>query len=376
MRAEQKGNIIPIFAGVAFVLLAFSQLIYNQQDFSYILLFAAYASVAVLLFMKNRTVVLSIPIAIIALINIRLLFYSLRYVKYSGIFVIIIKILDILAVLSLLLLVCFTLLDSLPQYQEKIKQLSFLPALINTLEKYKEKAIQFWYLPLCIIAVSSVLGLLCFGINSIYFLKTPLTIASFALISMWLAYPDGFPFEDYTNAENNRTGGQGQVNSTAYCDLLKHILLLLFTFGIYYLIWIYRATAYLNRVEDEPPRNPTNKLLLCMFVPFYSIYWVYKSAQRLDRLAASKGVASDLTTLCLILAIFVGIIPPILMQEKINTITNVENGTEPPQANNATAAKKIKIGVAEELKTYKELLDNGVITQEEFETKKKQLLEL
>lgn len=31
---------------------------------------------------------------------------------------------------------------------------------------------------------------------------------------------------------------------------------------------------------------------------------------------------------------------------------------------------------ADELKKYKELLDNGVITQEEFETKKKQLLDL
>ena len=33
-------------------------------------------------------------------------------------------------------------------------------------------------------------------------------------------------------------------------------------------------------------------------------------------------------------------------------------------------------GSAEELKKYKELLDSGIITQEEFETKKKQLLGL
>lgn len=34
------------------------------------------------------------------------------------------------------------------------------------------------------------------------------------------------------------------------------------------------------------------------------------------------------------------------------------------------------LGTAEELKTYKELLDTGVITQEEFDAKKKQLLGL
>ena len=162
--------------------------------------------------------------------------------------------------------------------------------------------------------------------------------------------------------------------SEIYCDLVKHILLLLFTFGIWYFVWIYRMTGYLNCVEDEPPRDPTKKLLLCIFVPFYSIYWVYRSAQRIDKLAAEKGVASDLSTLCLILAIFVGIIPPILMQEKINTIIKAEDA--PVRQQTPAQAPKAALGTAEELKTYKELLDSGVITQEEFDSKKKQLLGL
>jgi len=112
-----------------------------------------------------------------------------------------------------------------------------------------------------------------------------------------------------------------------YCDILKHVLLLLFTFGIYYLIWIYHTTEYLNQVEDAPSRNPTTKLLLCIFVPFYLIYWIYKSAQQLDKLATSKGVESNLVTICSVLAIFINIIPPIIMQNKINTIANVMNKT-------------------------------------------------
>lgn len=119
-----------------------------------------------------------------------------------------------------------------------------------------------------------------------------------------------------------KDGGQTE---NGYCDMVKHVLLLVFTFGIYYFIWIYRTTGYLNQVEDEPPRNQTSTLLLCMFVPFYSIFWVYKSAQRLDKLAAFKGISSDLTTICLILAIFVGIVPPMIMQDKINAIANTES---------------------------------------------------
>ncbi|WP_243152212.1 DUF4234 domain-containing protein [Pseudoflavonifractor sp. 524-17] len=167
---------------------------------------------------------------------------------------------------------------------------------------------------------------------------------------------------------------------TAYRSMLPHILLLLFTFGIYYLYWIYKSTDYLNCVEGEEPRNPTTKLLLCIFVPFYSFYWIYKSAQRIDRLASAKGISSNLTTLCLILAIFVGVIPPMLMQDKINAIITAENesGQYQPTTSHQSASSHPsgRLGVANELKTFKELLDSGVITQEEFDEKKKQLLGL
>ena len=105
-----------------------------------------------------------------------------------------------------------------------------------------------------------------------------------------------------------------------YYEMITHILLCLFTGGIWNLIWIYRTTRYLNCLPDEEYRNPATKLLLCMFVPFYSIYWIYKSAQRIDKLAKQNGIVSDLAVVCLILEIFVSLIPPILMQDKINKI--------------------------------------------------------
>ena len=110
-----------------------------------------------------------------------------------------------------------------------------------------------------------------------------------------------------------------------YCSLWAHILLLFFTFGIWFLVWVFRVTTYLNCAKDEDYRNPATKLLLCMFVPFYAIYWTYKSAQRIDKLAKSVGIVSDLTTPCLILEFFVPIVPPILMQDKINKILETSN---------------------------------------------------
>lgn len=153
-----------------------------------------------------------------------------------------------------------------------------------------------------------------------------------------------------------------------YCGLLKHILLLLFTLGIWQCIWIYRTTRFCNRLEGEKKLSPGAQLLLYLFVPFYSYYWTYKCAKRIDGISQANGLGSDLALLCMILAIFIGILPPILMQEQINTIVGVQRGT--------TRVSSAAYGVEQELRKYKDLLDKGLITPEEYEAKKKQLLGL
>ena len=92
-------------------------------------------------------------------------------------------------------------------------------------------------------------------------------------------------------------------------------------------------------------------------------------------MAAAKGISSDMATLCLILAIFVPIIPPILLQDKMNNIATA-NDTQYVSTPKGEKVNGATLGTAEELKNFKELLDSGVITQEEFDEKKKQLLGL
>lgn len=196
-----------------------------------------------------------------------------------------------------------------------------------------------------------------------------------ALLVTFIKNNKAMKFTKPQEPKSNYAQPDTTVSSEIYCSLIKHILLLLFTFGIWYYIWIYRMTGYTNAARGEEYRNPTKKLLLCMFVPFYSIYWTYKTAQRVDKMAAVKGVSSDMATFCLILAIFVVIIPPILLQDVMNKIATADD-TQPVSNQKVTDVKEIKIGVADELKKFKELLDSGVITQEDFDAKKKQLLGL
>ncbi len=181
-------------------------------------------------------------------------------------------------------------------------------------------------------------------------------------------------------------GAEGLISGRM--GMVGHVLLLLLTFGIYQLIWIYQTTGYLNQDERTAYRNPTTKLLLCMFVPFYLIYWTYQSALRMDNLSRDHGVQSDLGMICLILSIFVPIIPPILIQAKMNELADLAEGVAAPRAavqndasyqqqgTNASAAAGTATSAAEALLRYKELLDQGIITEEEFQAKKRELLNL
>lgn len=105
-----------------------------------------------------------------------------------------------------------------------------------------------------------------------------------------------------------------------YFDMVSHVLLLIFTFGIWRLIWVYRTTEFLNRMPEEPNRSGVCQLLLCLFVPLYDIYWVYKSSQRIDKLSYYNNIRGEITLMCVLFEIFIPILAPIFMQDKLNSI--------------------------------------------------------
>lgn len=44
---------------------------------------------------------------------------------------------------------------------------------------------------------------------------------------------------------------------------------LLFTFGIYWLHWIYKTTQYTNSIKSMKQRTASAQVLLYLFIPFY-----------------------------------------------------------------------------------------------------------
>ena len=65
------------------------------------------------------------------------------------------------------------------------------------------------------------------------------------------------------------------------------------------------------------------------------------------------------------------------MQNKINQISKAENPTIPnSKTNEISKIFETNSDKTNEIRNYKRLLDDGIITEEEFQAKKKQLLGL
>ena len=256
---------------------------------------------------------------------------------------------------------------------------------VETLKKHKPITETLWFLPGILAFVAALLATLA-AMHILALLSNILIIGLYFLMALTVVFPDGNPMQAPNSqpvqadpsVSVDQEESQSQEPLPTYqprvwdgrCDMLKHILLLLFTFGVWYAIWIYRTTGLLNGTRDYPDRTPTNQLLLCIFVPFYLIYWVYQSARRTDVQAAEKGIPSDLGVLCLVMAFFVPLLPPILMQDKFNRFT------EPAQTVQAVIRDLDPQELANRLRTYKTLQDEGLISPEDYEAKKNQLLNI
>ncbi len=111
------------------------------------------------------------------------------------------------------------------------------------------------------------------------------------------------------------------IDFKEYIKIAKHIFLSVITCGIWLFVWIFNVTKNLNKVSSLEKRKPVSELLLCMFLPFYFPYWLYKNAEYEEFYGAENGVTMNkISILCFIIGFFCPLLSTILMQDKINQI--------------------------------------------------------
>ena len=109
-----------------------------------------------------------------------------------------------------------------------------------------------------------------------------------------------------------------------YYDIVTHLLLCLFTGGIWACIWIYKTTNLLSNVYGFQRQDATTKLLLCLFVPFYVIFWYYDQGKRVEAQARAQGLHEDCANMILLFAILLPVISAYMLQNSINKIAEVQ----------------------------------------------------
>ena len=107
---------------------------------------------------------------------------------------------------------------------------------------------------------------------------------------------------------------------TQYINIAKHIFLSLITFGIWQLVWTYHVTKNLNEVPGVEARRPAAELLLCMFLPFFYPYWLYKTAESVEVYGMEKGKEFKIDILCIAFAFVCPLFATVLIQNKFNVI--------------------------------------------------------
>jgi hypothetical protein len=230
-------------------------------------------------------------------------------------------------------------------------------------------------------SLSFLLSLQNIGLSTILGLLSYLGNAAFALVIYDTANSDELWFSCVSVNDGGLVGGgAGEAenyggasdNFGTKMNIGTLVLLCLFTFGVYPIIWYYKTMKYLRRFSDENPNDVTVELLLCIFIPFYIIYWHYKYSKILyNEMTASGMRTEDFSSTHLIFAIFIGIVAIILEQSRINELIDIKNGV---MSNYQQQNQSAETGFSEKLRELSKLKDDGILTQDEFEEKKKELL--
>jgi len=156
-------------------------------------------------------------------------------------------------------------------------------------------------------------------------------------------------------------------------NIAINIILSIITFGIYFIIWLYRLEVKIRELNNDK-RDLTGTVLCLIFVPFYKIYWFYNREQLFVRTLHKKGqTKEDNSLVYLLLSIFgFGLIAAALMQNDFNRLEDTDKLSFQAMPEEPDSEQKKDLALLKEIKS---LYEEGVLTEEEYDTKKQQILD-
>lgn len=109
------------------------------------------------------------------------------------------------------------------------------------------------------------------------------------------------------------------METYAYADMNKHLLLCFFTGPIWYFIWVYRTTKTVNEISGEYDKYKPGVTALKHLIPFYSFFWFFTQAERVgEQLFKKEEDEKKMGLVALLLHFTDTFAGMIYLQDKIN----------------------------------------------------------
>lgn len=165
-----------------------------------------------------------------------------------------------------------------------------------------------------------------------------------------------------------------QLEDLKEVDIAKSIIFSIITLGIYGIIWLYKMARTIKTINNDKSSSG-GEIVCLMLVPFYMIYWVFTRTKIIKAQADKRNLKiSDNAVLYLVLSLFgLNIISVALMQNDLNMVIKNKNLVFTSQ--NVINDKPKETTDIEKITQLSELKEKGILTEEEYQKKKQEILD-
>ncbi len=174
--------------------------------------------------------------------------------------------------------------------------------------------------------------------------------------------------------DTESTEKEMQLEDLKEVDIAKSIIFSIITLGIYGIIWLYKMARTIKTINNDKSSSG-GEIVCLMLVPFYMIYWVFTRTKIIKAQADNRNLKiSDNAVLYLVLSLFgLNIISVALMQNDLNMIIKNKNIVFTSQ--NVINDKPKETTDIEKITQLSELKEKGILTEEEYQKKKQEILD-
>lgn len=130
----------------------------------------------------------------------------------------------------------------------------------------------------------------------------------------------------YEGRDVQETCSGDAVEAYSYITMKKHLALLFFIYPVWLFVWVHRTTKAINEITGDYSKYKPTAETLKTLIPFYSLYWTYRQAERLEEELNGCGAEEKgMGAVAVLMSIYTTSGGVIYLQDKMNEYCIISN---------------------------------------------------